>query len=340
MMNFPGLIVSDSGGFQIMSLIHQQKTKGKITKQGIKFSWRARGRDQQILFTPEMSIKNQFAINSDIMVVLDYFTDPKASKKDQEYSTELTLDWANRSKDEFNRQIKQRQLSEANRPWLMGVVQGGNDLKLRQKMANKLVSMDFDLYGYGGWPMDEQGKFDNELFKFNATLTPDDKPRFALGVGKPKDIIAGVKYGYHFFDCVLPTRDARHCRLYTAKDKFMYISRGIYAKDPAPIEAGCSCHTCRNYSRGYLHHLFKINDALAWRLATIHNLSYYQGLIKTLRNYKFNTLATLVFILKTKNLLYSWTHLILSWLVLPYLKLRPILLLFRISTKITTTLLV
>ena len=284
-MNFSGLVVSDSGGFQIMSLIHQQKIKAETTKDGIKFNWRIKGADKKILFTPEESIRTQFAINSDIMVVLDYFTDPKATVKEQERSVELTLIWAKRSKQEFERQIKKRKLTEETRPWLMGVLQGGTNRQLRKDCAKKLVDMGFDLYGYGGWPMDEQGNFDKKLFSDNAKLTPDDKPRFALGVGKPEDIVLGRSYGYDFFDCVLPTRDARHGRLYVAmkndKAETLNINQGKYATSTEPIAKNCQCLTCKTYTRAYLHHLFKIKDSLAWRLATIHNLYFYHTLVKS-----------------------------------------------------------
>jgi len=285
-MNFNGLVVSDSGGFQIMSLIHQKKIKAKISKEGIAFWWRMNGKDKQLLFTPEASIQTQFALNSGIMVALDYFTDPRAELKQQERSVELTVEWAKRSKAEFLRQIKKRRLTQKTRPWLMGVLQGGSNINLRRKCAEELVKLDFDVYGYGGWPMDGHGRFNKVLFKQNALLTSDNKPRFALGVGKPKDIELGVKYGYHFFDCVLPTRDARHGRLYLNSHDYLYINRRIYANDLLPISKKCQCYTCRNYSRGYLHHLFKIKDASAWRLATIHNLYFYQSLIKQWRNYK------------------------------------------------------
>lgn len=287
LMNFPGLIVSDSGGFQIMSLIHQQKIKAKITEAGIKFKWRFAGQDQQILFTPELSIQTQFAINSDIMVVLDYFTDPKSGKKERELSVALTLEWAKRSKFEFERQVGIRKLTRKNRPWLMGVLQGGADLSLRKACADALVKMDFDVYGYGGWPMDEQGKFDKKLFSDNAKLTPDDKPRFALGVGKPEDIVIGRSFGYDFFDCVLPTRDARHGRLYVKmqqnKALTINIQQGKYATSQEPVAKNCACLTCQTYSRAYLHHLYKIKETLYYRLATIHNLFFYNSLIKSFR---------------------------------------------------------
>ena len=285
-MNFDGLVVSDSGGFQIMSLLHQGKIKGKITPDGLKFTWRLKGENKTMLFSPELSIQTQFAINSDIMVALDYFTDPKANNSQQKFSVDLTLEWAKRSKQEFARQIKKRKLSDKNRPWLMGVVQGGTDLKLRKACAQALVKMDFDLYGYGGWPMDKKGKFDQKLFENNAKLTPDSKPRFALGVGKPEDIALGRKYGYQFFDCVLPTRDARHGRLYLAlknhKTSTLNIGQGKYAHSQKPLDAKCQCLTCQNYSRAYLHHLYRIKETLYYRLATIHNLYFYQSLLKRL----------------------------------------------------------
>jgi len=286
LMNYRGLIVSDSGGFQIMSLFHQKKLSAKISRQGIEFKWRLKGEDKQILFTPELSIQTQFSINADIMVVLDYFTNPKANQRKQALSVEYTLEWAERSKVEFMRQVKKRKLTDANRPLLMGVIQGGEDKNLRKQCAQKLVKLDFDLYGYGGWPINEAGKFNQEIYKYNASLTPDNKPRFALGVGKPADIKLGVKYGYHFFDCVLPTRDARHGRLYLDDKHYLYISRLAYAGDFLPINSKCQCYTCKHYSRAYLHHLYKIKDSLYWRLSSIHNLYYYHSLIKKLRNYK------------------------------------------------------
>lgn len=286
-MNFSGLVVSDSGGFQIMSLVHQKQIKAKITENGLEFIWRMFGADQQILFTPEESIRTQFAINSDIMVVLDYFTDPQASLKEQERSVELTLLWAKRSKQEFERQLKKRKLTAKTRPWLMAVLQGGTNRQLRKNCAQELISLGFDLYGYGGWPMDEQGNFDQKLFADNARLTPDDKPRFALGVGKPEDIVLGRSYGYDFFDCVLPTRDARHGRLYVKmqqnKALTINIQQGKYATSQEPVAKNCACLTCQTYSRAYLHHLFKIKDSLAWRLATIHNLFFYHQVVSSLR---------------------------------------------------------
>jgi queuine tRNA-ribosyltransferase len=294
-MQFPGLIVSDSGGFQIMSLIHQKKTWGRISEKGLEFKWRRRGRDEKIWFTPESSIAAQFAIGADIIICLDYFTNPQGTPQEQALSVELTQVWAERSKAEFARQVKLRKLPQNKRPSLMGVLQGGMSWELRRKSAEGLVKTGFDLYGYGGWPVNEAGEFDQEMSKFNASLTPDDKPRFGLGVGKPEDIVNGVKFGYQFFDCVLPTRDARHGRLYVFNDSvekldlnqefyhFLYINSEKHRFDKQPIDAHCQCPTCRQFSRAYLYHLFKVKESLAWRLSTIHNLFFYNQLIARLR---------------------------------------------------------
>lgn len=289
-MNFDGLIVSDSGGFQIMSLIHKQQIKAKITEAGINFTWRIGGIDRKILFTPEESIRTQFAIKSDIMVALDYFTDPHSTAKEQQRSVDLTLIWAKRAKAEFEKQVRQRNLTAKTRPWLMGVLQGGVNPKLRETCAVELLKINFDLYGYGGWPLDKQGHFDRVTFAHNASLTPNNKPRFALGVGKPEDIILGRRLGYDFFDCVLPTRDARHGRLYwrmnKGKVRTLNLLQGKFTQDFAPIDSTCDCFTCGSYTRGYLHHLFKAKEVLAWRLSSIHNLFFYTNLINDLRNYK------------------------------------------------------
>ncbi len=287
LMNFSGLVASDSGGFQIMSLIHQGRTRGRITEDGVEFDWTIKGKRETARLTPERSIETQFALGADIMVCLDYFTNPKAKKDGIKESVRLTVEWAKRSQEEFWRQIEKRKMKESNRPLLFGVIQGGEDKRLREQCANELLKIGFDGYGYGGWPVDAEGRFNRDLFRFNASLTPDSKLRFALGVGKPQDIIEGHKYGYHLFDCVLPTRDARHHRLYVLDDdlssSFIYINRDRYSTDSKPISDVCDCYTCQRYSRAYLHHLFKIGDSLAWRLSSIHNLRTFTRLTEKLQ---------------------------------------------------------
>ena len=288
-MNWPGLAVSDSGGFQIMSLIHRGNKKGKITSQGVNFDGK--------IFTPEKSIQVQFNLNTDMVVVLDYFTSPKAANDEIKRSVDITIEWAKRAKEEYQRQLTLRKIANKDRPLILGVIQGGENLQERERCAKALLKIGFDGYGYGGWPMKEDGTFNYQVFEENARFTPDDKIRFALGVGKPAEIVAGMKFGYHIFDCVLPTRDARHKRLYVfkkspekidwEKDKdlfaYIYLNKEKYYRDMGPISEFCDCFTCQNYSLAYLKHLFKINDTLAYRLASIHNLYLYSTLVWKLR---------------------------------------------------------
>lgn len=284
LMSWDKLIISDSGGFQIFSLIHKNKSLGKITEDGVKFYLNTKGEKKKYFITPEECIKIQFEIGSDIMIVLDYFTQYKADKWETQKSVETTTAWAKRCKEEFQRQCESRGMNDGTRPLLFAVIQGGNDLEMRQRSADELTEIGFDGYGLGGWTFDDEGKFDLKLVEQIAKMMPDDKFKYALGVGNPQNIIDCISYGYDIFDCVLPTRDARHQRLYIMEPKgdefysYIYISRSIYANDNAPISKNCECYACKNYSRAYINHLFKIGDSLAFRLATIHNLFFYSQL--------------------------------------------------------------
>lgn len=297
-MNWQGLITSDSGGFQIMSLLYTKRTKGKITDEGIDFAWEHSGKQEKVSFTPELSIQTQFAINADIMIALDHFTDPSLTDEDDvKKSVVRTIEWGKRAKEEFEKQIALRKITKAKRPLLLGVVQGGAFPKLRELCAKALREINFDAYGFGGSPMNAKKQFDCKILQVTADAMPNDKLKFALGVGKPQDIVQGFKMGYNLFDCVLPTRDARHERLYIYSksldnadlynDKglyqYLYITSDQYKRDSRPISKFCDCFTCQNYSRSYLHHLFKVKESLVWRLATIHNLRIYSSLIERLR---------------------------------------------------------
>ena len=300
-MGWDGWITTDSGGFQVMSMLQGNPHLGKITDDGIVFYQGSQGKRQKYQFTPEKSIQVQFKLGADIMVCLDEFTNPRAGQNEAEISVNRTTAWAKRCRDEFDRLVKQHKMTDTTRPILIGVIQGGRDKKLRARSARELMKIGFDGYGLGGWPIDENGKLDIELVKFNADLTPDSLVKFALGIGNPQDIIECFKMGYTIFDCVLPTRDARHQRLYTFRhdpdhvdllsvdqiNKYLYILREPYVRDQRPISEHCDCHTCQHYSRAYLHHLFRIKDATAGRLATIHNLRMYTRLIEKLRSFAY-----------------------------------------------------
>lgn len=302
LMGWSGLIASDSGGFQLFSLIQKNPDLGKITDEGVVLYTGVK-KQRKILFTPEESIRMQFAIGSDIMICLDDFTPPGAAAPRIADSVQRTIDWARRSKSEFDRQLELHGYSPTNRPLLLAPIQGHADQAQRARCATALQQLNFDIYGLGGWPFDAAGKFDYDFCAYNAQLTATDSLRFALGVGSPFDIVKLFFMGYQFFDCVLPTRDARHQRLYlwkvdpqtldraalqaaAAADQlqeifdYLYIGKGQYASDQQPL----SPHTdATPVSRAYLHHLFKIKDTSAMRLASLHNLRVYTQLMEVLQ---------------------------------------------------------
>lgn len=293
-MRWPHPIITDSGGFQVMSLIHENPGSGKITDEGVVFHL---SRQKRTFLTPENSIQTQLALGTDIAIVLDDCTYSEISLKDQEKSVERTVAWAKRSKDEFEKLLRSQALPDVpGRPLLFGVVQGGNDQKLREYCAKELIKIGFDGYCFGGFPVDKKGQFLSEILNFTAKLLPDDKIKYALGVGKPENIVECFKMGYGLFDCVIPTREARHKKLYIFnsdpkkvdlfEEKFysnINIGQGRYEKDGEVISKFCDCLTCQNYSRAYLHYLFKIGDSLAVRLATVHNLRFYTQLMEKLK---------------------------------------------------------
>jgi queuine tRNA-ribosyltransferase len=305
-MNYPGAVISDSGGFQVMSVIKSKNIKGKITDEGAVFY---PSKNKKKILTPEKSIEFQMALRSDMVVALDDFTDPASGYNEAKISVERTIDWAKRSKAEFEKICKGRTL--VNRPYILGVVQGGYFQDLREYCTKELVKIGFDGLGYGGWPLTGEGTFDYESAKSIANNTPPDYFLYGLGVGKPEEVYGCAKMGFNIFDCVLPTRDARHKRLYvynfdsideidlnvqkfypsstSEKNSKNVSSRSFYSfynptqekyyKDDSPVSIACDCLLCKKYSKAYLAHLFRIGDFTAGRLATIHNLRFYSILM-------------------------------------------------------------
>lgn len=286
-----GPIVTDSGGFQAMSLIRENPNQGSVRSDGLVYKVPAS--ERKIRLTPEKCIQVQFHLGSDVMIALDDCTHPDEPPDVQRKSVERTLAWARRCREEFERQVDGRRLALA--PRLVGVVQGGSDLALRRECAEALAELGYDAFGFGGWPVDAAGVFQIEPFALLAEVLPAEAARFALGVGKPEHVVAVARTGPYVFDCTLPTRDARHHRLYTfVQDperglpedasfyRCLYILDAEHASDPEPLEAGCDCPCCRRYSRAYLHHLFKVEDAAALGLATLHNLRFYMRLVEAL----------------------------------------------------------
>jgi len=284
-MGWPGVVASDSGGFQLLSLVHRDRSAGEVTAEGVTYVRRSGGAGKKHLFTPEKSVAAQFALGSDIMFCLDDCPSPGAGAKENAASVERTVDWATRCRKEYDRQAAERKLAEGDRPLLFAVIQGGDDPGLRHECARALVATGFDGYGFGGWPMDKNGKMKTEILELTAGLMPADRPRFALGVGSPSELGECRRMGYDLFDCVLPTRDARHKRLYVLDPDgkgSINIGDEKYTRDGRPVSAVCSCRLCKGYTRAYLSHLFRIEDSAAWRLATIHNLVTYAAIVRGL----------------------------------------------------------
>lgn len=287
-------IITDSGGFQAYSLIRQNPKFGKLSDQGISFQ--PEGAERKFQLTPEKSVQLQLAYGADIVICLDDPTHVDESPAEQRRSVERTVRWARRCKDEFELQVRQRRMGEA-RPLLFGVVQGGGDHALRAECAAALLEIGFDGFGFGGWPLDAQGRLLNDILAHTRALIPPELPMHALGVGQPQNVADCFRMGYDIFDSALPTRDARGGRLYAfradpASPGFravgdwydtVYITDKKHIKATTPISPGCDCHTCRNYTLGYLHHLHKAGETLFLRLATIHNLRFMTVLMGLLR---------------------------------------------------------
>ena len=285
-------VASDSGGFQVFSLVVESPGAGQVSRKG--FSYRlGKGHKRQVL-TPEKCIQKQFQVRADVMFCLDHCTHPEADRTAQQESVDHTVDWARRCKAAFETRREQT----GSRPLLFGVVQGGEDRDLRQRCAEELLAIGFDGYGYGGWPIDSDGGLVDAV-GWVRELIPDAFPLHGLGIGKPENLLAAFNLGYDTFDCTLPTRDARQKRLYvfteppagvtassTSFYRYLYIEDERFARDSEPVDETCDCLCCGRYSRGYLHHLFRVNDALALRLATMHNLRFYSRLVGQLKGQK------------------------------------------------------
>lgn len=293
-MNWKGAVISDSGGFQVGSLIKANPKFGRVTDNGAIF--RPKGEDP-VKLTPEESIRYQMSFGVDMVVVLDDFTDPKANFSEAKKSVERTINWARRSKEEFLKICKEENITKEKRPYILGVVQGGKYPSLRKYCAKELTQIGFDGFGYGGDERKKDKSLNYEILKIIAEETPSDYFLYGLGVGKPEDIVTLVGMGYNVFDCVLPTRDARHRRLYVynfdsineidvkKKNFYSFINpdKKEFRSDNRPISNACDCTACKNYSRAYLAHLFKIKDFTAGRLSTIHNLRFYSILMDKLQ---------------------------------------------------------
>lgn len=297
MTNWNRPILTDSGGFQVFSLIRENSKFGKITDKHISFVNEAT--NKKTILTPEKCIESQFAYGSDIIMCLDYCTHPNDPYEINKKSVDITIKWAKRCKKRYEDLVKSRSQKDYIPPKLFAIIQGGDDKALRKECADALKEIGFDGYGYGGWPLDNENQLVTDILAYTAELMPDETPKYAMGLGKPEGIVACYKMGYNLFDCVIPTREARHNRLYVFNEeynsfddvdlnspnfyKYYYILDDKYRRDTEPISKLCDCHLCKNYSRAYLRHLYKTGDSLAYRLASIHNVRFYSKLMELIK---------------------------------------------------------
>ena len=299
-------IITDSGGFQVFSLIRENAAYGEIRANEIIF----RREGKKTTLSPEKCIQSQLSYGSDVLMALDYCTHPADPYDVQAKAVETTIRWGKQCMDTFHRHTSVKNSRKVIRnsgnqdpidmpltPQLFGIIQGGNSKPLRKECATALLEIGYPGFGFGGWPMDENGRLTEEILAYTAELIPNHMVKYAMGVGKPENIVACVKMGYNLFDCVIPTREARHNRLYAFNEdfetrmqidlsrdfyKYIYPLDDIYRRDSRPVSTLCDCHTCTNYSRAYLRHLLSIGDGLGNRLATIHNLRFFTMLMELL----------------------------------------------------------
>ncbi len=283
-------IVTDSGGFQVYSLVRQNPKYGTLNEKGMIY--RADDGTKYNL-TPEKSIQLQVSYGGDIVFCLDDCTHADSDEATQVEAVRRTIKWAKRCREEFDLLVKQKKWTETERPLLFGVVQGGNIAALRQECAEALLAIGFDGYGYGGYPLDSENKLLTEMFEVVRQQIPLHYPLHALGVGHPANVLACAQMGYTIFDSALPTRDARRGRLYRMTGdpryggdnwyEFLYLEDGKHTRTTTPISETCDCPTCARYSVAYLHHLFSIEDTLYIRLVTMHNLRFMTRMMELLR---------------------------------------------------------
>ena len=259
-------ILTDSGGYQVFSLAK----KRRVTEEGIEFNSALNG--NKLFLNPEKCMDLQLSYGVDIAMVLDECTPYPAEVEVAEKSMNLSLRWAQRSRDAFKSENSS----------LFGIIQGGVYKELREQSLEALKNIEFEGYAIGGLSVGEPKEDLQNITNFIAPMMPDDKPRYLMGVGTPLDIVKAVESGVDMFDCVIPTRHARNGYLYTS-DGVVKIRNSIHKDSLEKLDKQCDCYTCKNFSRSYLHHLDKTKEMLGSTLQTIHNLSFYLNLMRNLR---------------------------------------------------------
>ena len=266
MMNWPGSVLTDSGGFQIFSLAHTRT----MAEEGAKFRSHVDG--QWILLTPELSVATQRAIGSDIMMVLDQCIPATAEESVALAAMELTHRWARRSL-----------AARGDSPQAMfGIVQGALFPGLRRESARVLAGMDFDGFAIGGLAVGEGKEAREEMTALTASFLPRHLPRYLMGVGTPIDLLEAVHRGVDMFDCIIPAAHSQQGVAYTSLGR-LRLGRGVFKFADEPIDPACDCYTCRNFSKAYIHHLHKASESLGWNLTAVHNLRFYHRLMARMR---------------------------------------------------------
>ncbi len=263
-------ILTDSGGFQVFSLGKLRK----ITEEGVKFQNPING--ERIFLSPEKSMEIQYDLGSDIVMQFDECTPYPATFDYAKESMEMSLRWGQRCRDRFD--------ELGNKNALFGIVQGGVFEELRQVSLEGLQKIGFDGYAVGGLAVGEPKEDMHRILEYTCPQLPEDKPRYLMGVGKPEDLVEGVRRGIDMFDCVMPTRNARNGHLFVTGG-IVKIRNAKHRDDITPLDPECDCYTCQHYTKAYLYHLDKCNEILGARLNTIHNLRYYQRLMAKIREH-------------------------------------------------------
>ena len=266
-MNWPHPILTDSGGFQVMSLSGLRK----ITEEGVAFNSHISG--ERFMLTPERSMEIQYLLDSDITMAFDECVKYPAEKKTVQKSMERSMRWEERSKQAFK---------DRDGYGLFGIVQGGMYQDLREKSIKALTDIGFDGYAIGGLAVGEGQEIMFQVLDYTACSLPEDKPRYLMGVGRPSDIVGAVYRGVDMFDCVMPSRSGRTGQAFTSHG-VLNMRNACHIDDKSPVDGECSCPTCQNYTRGYIHHLFRAGEILGSMLLTQHNIWFYQNLMRQIR---------------------------------------------------------
>jgi len=271
-MNWDGPILTDSGGFQVFSLAKLTK----LAEIGVEFQSHIDG--SKHLLTPEKAIEIQICLGSDIIMCLDQCIKYPANKNDTRDAVELTTRWGERCKNKFDKCV-----NLTSDQALFGIIQGGMFKELREISADAMIKIGFAGFAIGGLSVGEPKEMMHKMADFTLPKLPKSKPKYIMGVGTPADLVELVAFGADMFDCVLPTRNARNGQMFTKYGK-INICNSRFKHDTDPIESGCNCYTCKNFSRAYLRHLYMAKELLAYRLNTVHNIHYYTNLMEQMRN--------------------------------------------------------